>query len=68
MNCSFTLDSTRPPTGMASGKGVCGNGDDPAGYQLIIDGFISLRRNCAGTLDTVGVTLRGTVAVAHRSQ
>jgi hypothetical protein len=67
-NCSFTLASTDPPTGTASGLGVCGNGDDPAGYQLTIDGLLSLRRNCAGTIDTVGVTLRGTVAVAHSSQ
>jgi hypothetical protein len=68
MNCSVSLDSTRIPTGKASGKGVCGDGNDPAGFQLTIDGALSLRRDCAGVIDTVAVTLRGTVAVAHRSQ
>ena len=67
-NCTLTLDSSKPPAGMASGKGVCGGGDDPAGFQLTIDGAINLKRDCGGTMDTVAVTLRGTIAVAHRGQ
>jgi hypothetical protein len=65
-NCTFTIDSSRPPAGMASGKGVCGNGDDPAGFQLTIDGALNLKRDCGGTMDTIAVTLQGTIAVAHR--
>jgi hypothetical protein len=66
--CTFALDATQPPTGTGSGKGVCANGADPAGFQLTIDGAVSLQRTCTGVIDTVSVTLRGTVAVAHRSQ
>jgi hypothetical protein len=67
-NCDLTFDASRPPTGTASGEGVCGNGQDPSGFAIVIDGAITLRRDCAGTIDQMPVTLRGTVAVAHRSQ
>jgi hypothetical protein len=67
-NCTFTLDSTRTPSGGLTAKGVCGNGDDPAGFQIVASGGMTLKRDCAGALDSVPVTFRGTVAVAHRSQ
>lgn len=67
-NCTFTLDSTRPPTGKAAGIGVCGNGTDPSGFALDIDGAVSLRRTCGATVDSVSVTLVGKVAVSARSQ
>lgn len=65
-NCTLTLDVTRPPTGTAIGLGVCGNGDDPAGFALDVDGAVSLKRTCGATVDTVAVTLTGRVAVAKR--
>ncbi len=65
-NCTFTFDSSRPPTGFATGLGVCADGTDPAGFGVDFDGAISLRRNCNGTMDTVAVTLTGLVAVAKR--
>lgn len=65
-NCTFTLDSTRPPTGFAGALGVCGNGTDGAGFGIDFDGAISLRRTCGSTIDTVAVTLTGLVAVAKR--
>ena len=61
--CSYAIDSTRIPTGTASGKGVCGGGTDPGGFELVVNGALSLSRTCA-TVDTVAVTLAGTVAVA----
>lgn len=64
--CTFALDSSRPPTGTAVGLGVCGNGADPAGFALELDGALSLRRTCGATLDSVAVTLTGRVAVSSR--
>jgi hypothetical protein len=66
-SCTFQFDSTRPPTGVAIGEGVCGNGEDPAGFALELDGAASLRRTCGATIDTVAVTLTGRVAVAKRA-
>lgn len=65
--CTFTLDSTRPPTGVVQATGVCDNGDSPYGFAIAFDAAISLRRTCGATVDTVAVTLRGRVAVARRS-
>lgn len=65
-NCEFKLDATRPPTGFASGIGVCGNGTDAAGFAMDFDAAISLRRTCGTTVDTVAVTLTGLVSVAKR--
>jgi hypothetical protein len=65
-NCTLTLDATRPPTGTAIGLGVCGNGTDPAGFALDVDGAVSLKRTCGATVDTVAVTLSGRVAVTKR--
>ena len=65
--CSFTLDTTRPPTGAAQATGVCDNGDSPAGFALSVDGALSLQRTCGGTMDVVAVTLRGRVAVSRRA-
>ncbi len=64
--CTYTLDSTRPPTGTATGAGVCASGDDPAGFALDLDGAVSLRRTCNGTTDTIAVALSGRAAVARR--
>jgi len=64
--CTYTLDSTVPPTGTVSGTGVCDNADSAAGFALEIDGAVSLRRTCGATTETVRVDLTGTVAVARR--
>src|SRR5687768_7372423 len=61
--CSFTFEGTVPVTGMATARGICDNGKDPAGYALIVDGALSMRRNCPTVTDTVALTLTGTVAV-----
>jgi len=66
-NCTFTFDSTRPPTGFAGALGVCGNGVDPAGFGIDFDAAVSLRRTCGATVDTVAVTLTGLIAVALRN-
>lgn len=65
--CTYTLDATRPPTGTAIGLGVCGNGDDAAGFALDLDGAVSLRRTCGATVDTIAVTIKGRVAVSRRT-
>jgi hypothetical protein len=64
MSCTFALDTTRIPTGTVKGAGMCGNGTDHAGFQLVFDGGLPLRRTCGATLDSVAVTLRGTIAVS----
>lgn len=66
--CTFTFDDTRIPTGGGTAAGVCDNGNDPAGFALALDGAIGLRRDCNGTVDTIGVTLTGRVAVTERPQ
>jgi hypothetical protein len=67
-NCMFNLDTTRPPLGEASARGVCDNGTHVEGFRLDIDGSLSLRRNCNNALSTVAVTLVGKLAVAKRMQ
>jgi hypothetical protein len=64
--CTYALDSTRPPTGFASGLGLCNNGTDSAGFGVDFDGAVSLRRTCGSTIDSVAVTLTGLVSVAKR--
>ncbi|CAN5704821.1 hypothetical protein BH11MYX3_BH11MYX3_20080 [soil metagenome] len=61
--CTYSLDSTRPPTGTGIGTGVCGNGTDKAGFAIELDGAVSLRRTCGATIDSVPVQLTGRVAV-----
>lgn len=64
--CTFALDSTMPPTGTATGTGVCKNGTDPAGFALALTGTVNLRRTCGATIDSVALTLAGKVAVTSR--
>ena len=64
--CTFKIDRTVPATGKASASGVCGNGDDPAGFALVFDGGVNLQRTCGATVDSVAFTLSGTIAVAHQ--
>lgn len=62
-NCNYTIDTGHVPTGTVQGVGVCGNGIDKAGFGLIFDGFIGLRRTCATSSDSVSVGITGNVAV-----
>ena len=64
--CHYEIERTRPVSGSASSHGMCGNGTDPAGFELVIDGGISLTRTCAGVTDIVAVRLLGTIAVARQ--
>jgi hypothetical protein len=64
--CTYTYDTFHPPTGTVKGVGVCANGTDPAGYGLVFDGFVGLKRTCAGTTDSVAVGISGAVAVTVR--
>jgi hypothetical protein len=61
--CNYTLDTGHVPTGTVQGIGVCGNGIDKAGFGLIFNGFIGLRRTCATATDSVAVGITGNVAV-----
>lgn len=65
--CSYAIDPTSPPTGSVIGSGVCGNGDDAAGFALDFDGAVSLTRTCGGATDQIDVTLTGRVAVHPRA-
>ena len=62
--CSYAVDATIPPSGTVTGQGVCDNGTNSAGFALVFDGFVSLKRTCGATVDTVSVQLKGTVAVS----
>lgn len=65
-NCTLAIDASRAVGGTASTTGLCGNGADPGGFALVLDGTASLTRTCGANVDTVAVTLRGRVAVGHR--
>jgi hypothetical protein len=62
-NCNYTIDSGHLPTGTVQGIGVCSNGTNAAGFGLVFNGFIGLRRTCATTTDSVSVGITGNVAV-----
>ncbi|MDQ3367565.1 MAG: hypothetical protein M3680_19255 [Myxococcota bacterium] len=64
--CSYTADPATPPTGTATGAGVCENGTSASGFALTVDGALGLRRTCGATVDSIAVTFRGTVAVTSR--
>lgn len=62
VSCEYELDDAVPPTGTARSEGLC----DPTGaggFALILDGQLTLTRTCGAVIDTVNVTLSGTVAV-----
>jgi hypothetical protein len=63
-SCSLTIDRNQPVAGTASSSGLCGNGSNAAGFALMLDGALSLTRTCGATVDSIRVTLRGSVAVA----
>lgn len=62
--CMFDIALSSAPTGTISGKGVCDNGASKDGWAMTLNGTASLTRTCGMTMDTVAVTLSGTVAVA----
>jgi hypothetical protein len=62
-NCNYSIDSGHLPTGTVMGIGVCGNGTDSAGFGLVFNGFIGLRRTCTTATDSVSVGITGNVAV-----
>lgn len=64
--CTFTHDSSMPPSGTGTATGICKNGTDKAGFALELTGTVNLRRTCGATIDTVAVTLAGKVAVSSR--
>lgn len=61
--CSYTIDRALPASGSVSATGMCGDGIDPAGFALVVEGALTLKRTCGATVDSVAVTLRGRVAV-----
>jgi hypothetical protein len=61
--CSFVFDDEAPVTGDATSTGLCGNGDDPAGFALTVGGSATVIRTCGTTVDSVVVNLSGRVAV-----
>lgn len=61
--CTFEFATGSVPTGTARATGLCDNGKAPAGYALVVDGNIVLRRTCPDATDMIAVALAGTVAV-----
>ena len=61
-DCAWSINGT--PSGTASFEGLCGDGVDPAGFAMTLDGAITLREDCPATPPVdVAVTLTGTVRV-----
>ena len=63
-NCNYSIEQTRPVSGTVLGHGVCNNGTNGAGYSLVFDGHLSLKRECPTATDTIAVNISGEVAVA----
>jgi hypothetical protein len=61
-DCAWSINGA--PSGTASFEGLCGEGADPAGFAMTLDGAITLREDCPATPPVdVEVTLSGTVRV-----
>jgi hypothetical protein len=61
-DCAWSINGA--PSGTASFEGLCGDGADPAGFALTLDGTITVREDCPATPPVdVEVTLTGTVRV-----
>jgi hypothetical protein len=65
--CTYAFDTGHVPTGTVKGVGVCDNGTNSAGFGLVFDGFIGLRRTCPTQSDSVSVGITGNVAVAAQA-
>ena len=61
--CSYSVDRAKSISGAATSKGMCDNGNDPAGFALTLSGTLSFTRTCSSTVDSVQVTLSGTAAI-----
>ncbi len=61
--CTFEFATGSVPTGTVRATGLCDNGTNAAGYALVVDGNVLLRRTCQTSTDMVAVSLSGTVAV-----
>ena len=63
LGCSYNYDNT-PPTGTARAEGLCDtSGLGEGGFALVLDGQVTLSRDCGGVEDTGVVTISGSVAV-----
>jgi hypothetical protein len=62
--CTFAQNTATAPTGSARAEGICENGDDPAGFALLITGQVSVDRTCGPTVDTLRLDVAGTISVA----
>jgi hypothetical protein len=62
--CRWTLDGAAAPTGTATFAGYCGQGIEPEGWALALDGQVTVVETCPGGLErTLQVTLSGRAAV-----
>jgi hypothetical protein len=59
--CTLSLASTAAPTGTVRASGVCGDGTDPAGFALIFDGVVPMKRTCGAAVEVLDLALSGTV-------
>jgi hypothetical protein len=62
--CTYALNAGRPVLGTVRTSGMCDVGTHPAGYALIVEGNLSLDRDCPTMSDTIAVAFAGTIAVA----
>jgi hypothetical protein len=61
--CTYSFDDSVPPTGSATAPGLCGAGADLSGFALVIDGTVTLERDCGGVIDSIEVAISSRVAV-----
>ncbi len=62
-NCTYAIDRATPPVGTGSAEGLCDNGKNSAGFALVLEGTVGLKRTCGTTTDVVSFTMAGRVAV-----
>jgi len=64
-DCRLALDGTGSPDGTAHFTGLCGGGEDEAGFGLALAGTVALVERCTGMPDRpLSATLGGSVAVS----
>jgi hypothetical protein len=61
--CTYNFDDTAAPPATARTEGLCDAGGSLEGFALILDGTVTLERDCGGVVDSIEVALTGRVAV-----
>lgn len=65
LDCPVLVERNEPASLSATFTGFCGDGVDPAGFTLALDGQLAMRKQCDGQAEeAITVTVSGSAAVA----